>query len=72
MRMELFAYLVNDLLHWTAADLAFLYLARSPVDNRLPLRFGVRVDRRVETGNQLAGKESPVLHWQSQHFGHFL
>src|SRR5690349_17456935 len=71
-RMELVADVLHNLLHRTAIHLAFFDFARAPLNDFVPLRFSVRVHRIIETGNELAGKERPVLFGQGQHLGHFL
>ena len=70
--MELVADVLDNLLHRTAIDFAFLDFAGAPVNDFLPLRCGVSVHGVVEAGDRLAGKERPVLFRQGQHFGHFL
>src|SRR2546423_9480300 len=42
-RMELLADVLDNLLHRTAIDFAFLDLPRAPVNNFVPLRFAVSV-----------------------------
>src|SRR5438093_1133972 len=70
-RMELGADVLNDLLHRAATDFAFVDFAGAPVNDFLPLGFGVSVHSVVEAGNELTGQVRPVLRRQGQHFGHF-
>jgi hypothetical protein len=46
--MELVPDVLNNLLHWPAIDCAFLDLVRAPVNDLLPLCFGVCVHSVVE------------------------
>jgi hypothetical protein len=70
--MELVADVLDNLVHRAATDFAFLDLAGAPVNDFLPLRFGVGVHGVVEAGDELVGKERPVLFGQGQHLGYFL
>jgi hypothetical protein len=70
--MELVANVPDNLLRRTATNFAFFDFAGAPVNDFLPLRFGVSVHSVVEAGDKLPGKVRPVLFWQGQHFGHFL
>src|SRR5439155_27005767 len=60
-RLELVADVLDDLLHGAANDFALLDLAGAPVNDFLPLRFGVRVHRVAEAGNELTGQIRPLF-----------
>jgi hypothetical protein len=70
--MELVADVLDNLLSRAATGLAGLDFAGAPVNDFLPLRFGVSVHGVVETGDKLPGKERPFLFRQGRRFGHFL
>jgi len=55
--MELVANVLNNLFHRTATHLAFLDLARTPVNDFVPFRFSICVHRVVKAGDKFAGKK---------------
>jgi len=71
-RKELIADVLNNLLHGTAINCALCDLAGAPVNNDLPLCFGVGIDGVVETRDKLMGEERPVGFRQGQYFGGLL
>lgn len=50
-RIELFANVLDDLLHWAASDFAFLDLARPALNDFVPLCFAVCVHGIIQAGN---------------------
>jgi len=71
MRTELGADVLEQFLFRAGIHPALCNLARAPVNDFIPLYFGVRLDRLVQAGNQLSGQECAILFWPSQHFSHF-
>lgn len=69
MRIQFSANVLNDVVHGTASDLAFLDLTGTAVDDFVPLRFGVGVLLRIEAGDELTGQMRPVGGGEGQHFG---
>jgi len=67
--MQLGANVPHGLCHRAALDPAFLYFAGTAVYDFPPPRFGVSVHDIVKAGDELMGKERPVLNRQRQHFG---
>jgi hypothetical protein len=58
--MQLFADVLNNLLHSTAIDFALLDFASASVDDFVPVGFGVGVHGgAIETGEELAGVLRP-------------
>jgi hypothetical protein len=70
--MELLPNTLDNLLHRTATDFALLDFTRAAVNDLDPLRFGVSIHSVVKAGDELAGKECPVLFREGQHLGDFL
>ena len=70
--MEPCADVAEHFLLWSGIHFAFCHPAGTPVDDLVPLCFGVWLHSVVETGNQLAGQKGAILFRQSQHLGHFL
>ncbi len=55
--IKLVADVLDNLLHRAATDFAILDFARAPVDDFVPLRFGVSVHGFIEAGDELVGKK---------------
>lgn len=69
-RMEPGLDVPDHLFLWPGIHLALGHLAGTPVNDFVPLRFGVRVHGVIQAGEELPGEERPVLFRQGQHFGH--
>ncbi len=70
--MELGADVPNGFVHGLAIHLSRVDFARTPLDDLLPLGFGVGIMLRIEAGNELMGQIGAVVFRQRQHFGHLI
>ena len=52
---------MNDFFLWTGIHPALCHLSRASINNFVPLCFRVRVHGIVKAGDELMGKECPVL-----------